>query len=136
MDLMTHPTDSLETAGVVDAAVAIINRRMGRASLDIATVAVEMNTSERSLRRHLEEAGTSFRDLVQEQRLLRAQSLLRAGRIPVAETAARLGYADAAAFCRAFRDWTGTSPMQFAQGVSAAGTATLRRRLASDAFAP
>ena len=136
MDLMSHTTDSLETAGIVDAAVAIINRRMGRASLDIATVAVEMNTSERSLRRHLEEAGTSFRDLVQEQRLLRAQSLLRVGRIPVAEAAARLGYADAAAFCRAFRDWTGMSPMQFAQGVSAAGTATLRRRLASDAFAP
>lgn len=115
LDLMSHDSGEREAIGIVDGTVAIINRRMGRAPLDIAAVALEMHTSERSLRRHLEEAGTSFRDLVQEQRLLRAQSLLRGGRTPVVEAAARLGYADAAAFCRAFREWTGMSPMRFAQ---------------------
>ncbi|MFD1252461.1 HTH-type transcriptional regulator GadW [Devosia equisanguinis] len=115
VDLMRQDNGASETTGIVEATVAIINRRMGRAPLDIATVALEMHTSERSLRRHLEEAGTSFRDLVQQQRLLRARSLLRGGHMPLIEAAARLGYADAAAFCRAFRGWTGMSPMRFAQ---------------------
>ncbi len=115
LDLMSHDSGERAASGIVDATVAVINRRMGRAPLDIAAVAMEMHTSERSLRRHLEEAGTSFRDLVQQQRLSRAQSLLRGRKTPVVEAAARLGYADAAAFCRAFRDWTGMSPTRFAQ---------------------
>lgn len=114
-DLMSIDQVTNQTHTLVDAIVAIINRRMGRAHLDIGTVALELGTSERSLRRHLEQAGKSFRDLVQEQRLLRAKSLLSTGRTSVSDAAARLGYADAAAFCRAFREWTGISPMRYAR---------------------
>ncbi|KRB01141.1 hypothetical protein ASD83_06335 [Devosia sp. Root685] len=114
-DLMSADHMNSPTHDLVDAINAIINRRMGRAHLDIGAVALEVGTSERSLRRHLEQAGKSFRDLVQEQRLLRAKSLLSTGRTSVADAAAKLGYADAAAFCRAFRDWTGISPMRYAR---------------------
>jgi AraC-like DNA-binding protein len=64
----------------------------------------------RTLNRRLRIHGTSFKALLDECRYDIARQLLRDTRLPVAEVAARLGYADAAAFSRAFRRWSGRSP--------------------------
>jgi AraC-like DNA-binding protein len=64
----------------------------------------------RTLNRRLRERGTSFKALVEEARYDIARQLLRDTRLPVAEVAGALDYADAAAFTRAFRRWSGSTP--------------------------
>jgi AraC-like DNA-binding protein len=71
-------------------------------------VARALNMSERSLRRRLQAAGTSFGRLAAKTRLSLAQSYLKI--LPVAEVAALLGYHDASTFRRAYQRWRGETP--------------------------
>jgi AraC-like DNA-binding protein len=83
---------------------------LGREELAIDAVASRLAMSRRSLQRHLHEHGTSFRELVDDVRHIRAQHLLEERKMSTLEIAAELGFADTAAFFRAFRRWTGQTP--------------------------
>lgn len=65
---------------------------------------------QRTLNRRLCAEGTSFRDLLDAARYDIARQLLRDTDLPVLEIAAALDYSECAAFVRAFRRWSGTSP--------------------------
>jgi AraC-like DNA-binding protein len=64
----------------------------------------------RTLNRRLRAQGTTLHRLVEETRFEIARQLVENTRIPLTEVAAILAYADASAFTRAFRRWTGTAP--------------------------
>lgn len=78
-------------------------------------VADHLGVSVATLRRRLSEDSLSFRDLVQEARLRRAERLLLQGRTTQQVTEA-LNYSDIRAFNRAFKRWKGTTPAAFAKG--------------------
>jgi AraC-like DNA-binding protein len=67
----------------------------------------------RTLHRHLAVFGTTFRKLVDETRFEIARQLLEDPAMEVTRIADTLGYADASAFTRAFRRWSGTTPTQW-----------------------
>lgn len=73
-------------------------------------MAGQINISDRTLRRHLAQRETSFRELRDATRLARARDLLTHTAMTVAEVAQALGYADARSFRRAFKRWTGQLP--------------------------
>lgn len=85
----------------------------GRCSADAAAGA--FNMSRRSLTRRLEDAGSSFRRVVDEARFDAARRLLESSRVDIVEVAATLGYADSSTFARAFRRWSGLSPALWRQ---------------------
>ncbi|GGB29175.1 HTH-type transcriptional regulator VqsM [Tistrella bauzanensis] len=91
---------------------------------DLGTAARRLALSERSLRRRLAEAGTGFRQERDAALAERARRLLILDGLTVDATAARLGYADAAAFSRAFRRWTGDAPGRFARAQPRRSTTT------------
>ena len=77
-------------------------------------VATELGWSERTFRRQVSGAfGYGYATLVRLERAHRAQALLRAG-LPLADAAARAGYADQPHLSREFRRVVGVSPRQFA----------------------
>ena len=78
-------------------------------------IADEFGMTSRNLRRHLQAEGVSFRDLLSEARLMLAEELLSGLRMPVADVAERLGYAEASSFILAFKRWKGLTPAQFAR---------------------
>lgn len=73
-------------------------------------VAAALGLSERSLRRHLTEAGTSYRTVLDEVRRSAADELLARPGLTVDDVAHRLGYAEATSFGAAYRRWTGHTP--------------------------
>lgn len=77
---------------------------------DMAVAAAELHVSTRTLYRRLALEGTSYRRLVDDVRQSLATEMLTTAGLGVEQVAARLGYADAAAFIRAFRRWTGSTP--------------------------
>ncbi|WP_437808788.1 AraC family transcriptional regulator [Sorangium sp. So ce1078] len=83
-------------------------------------VARALGTTERTLRRHLEAEGTSFRRLVDEVRRERAGSLLRRATVSVTEVALQLGFADATAFSHACQRWFGCAPRELRGSLRAA----------------
>jgi AraC-like DNA-binding protein len=73
----------------------------------------KMGMSTRTLRRRLEEKGTSFSALLEEVRHKQARELLARTVMSVEQIADSLGYAETASFTHAFKRWTGSSPRQF-----------------------
>jgi AraC-like DNA-binding protein len=67
----------------------------------------------RTLNRRLKDAGTTFRQVLDHVRFELAREMLSGTRLHVAEIAARLGYRVPSAFTRAFRRWSGSSPVRW-----------------------
>jgi AraC-like DNA-binding protein len=76
-------------------------------------VAALFSMHSRTLNRHLNAFGTSFRELVDESRFEIARQMLQGSSMDVSRIADMLGYADASAFTRAFRRWSGTTPARW-----------------------
>ncbi|MDN7489555.1 AraC family transcriptional regulator [Burkholderia sp. AU45274] len=74
---------------------------------DIATL---LNTSERTLKRRLQEEGACFRDISSAVRKTRAQALIAEGRRSIKEIAQELGFSDMSSFSQAYKRWTGVAP--------------------------
>ncbi|UFS95940.1 AraC family transcriptional regulator [Nocardia huaxiensis] len=83
-------------------------------SADQPAIAADLHMSVRTLRRRLQEEGTTFRELACETTGILAEELLAAG-FTVDTVATRLGYTSVSAFATAFRDWKGQTPGQFAR---------------------
>jgi AraC-like DNA-binding protein len=80
----------------------------GDASMD--TVAGMLGLSRQTLFRRLKAEGVTFEKVLDELRHKMALHYLRGKRVSVNETAHLLGFSEAAAFSRAFKRWTGSSP--------------------------
>jgi AraC-like DNA-binding protein len=85
--------------------------RFGALSKSMPDIAAELAMSERTLRRKLDDAGTTFRALLDEVREVLAEELLTA--MPVDDVATRLGYAEASSFIHAFKRWKGVTPATY-----------------------
>lgn len=88
---------------------------VGGVGAGMDAVAQELHLSVRTLRRRLVEAGTSYRELLDEVREALAEQLLATGALSVSDVAIRLGYAESTSFIHAFRRWKGQTPAVYAQ---------------------
>ncbi len=94
------------------------------AHLDEVTIGAlcdAVGTSERSLRRaFLADTGMSWRQYLQESRLLKAMALLTENGRSLLNVSSAVGYESASAFTRAFRRYTGESPREYRRRVETA----------------
>lgn len=79
----------------------------------LETVAQRLHMSSRTLRRHLNLTGVSYLALLDEIKYQEAKKLLFNGDMEIQEIALYLGYIQPANFARAFKKWSGMTPIQF-----------------------
>lgn len=91
--------------------------RMGAVSMHATARRLAMSVA--TLRRRLEEEGTTFSALVDDLRKDLAEKYLAEPRSAISEIAFMLGFSNVTAFGRAFKRWAGQSPTEY--------RATLRR---------
>lgn len=108
-DLMRPPEDAFRP--VPERLSQLVDQRLGRESVDLETLADILGIAPRTLRRQLSTFGTSFSEILNRERLRKAEMLLSTGSIKLSQLAAHLGYANQSAFSRAYREWTGESPV-------------------------
>ena len=80
---------------------------------NIGRVASALGMSRQTLYRRLKAEGATFEELLDAKRRRLAIRYLALERISVKAAAYRLGFSDPAAFSRAFKRWTGSSPSDF-----------------------
>ncbi len=102
------PADSFR-ARVQKAAEALLPK--GEANVD--QVARELGVSRQTLYRRLKAEGVTFEELLDETRKRLALNYLKREKLSVKAVAYKLGFSDPAAFSRAFKRWTGSSPAAF-----------------------
>jgi AraC-like DNA-binding protein len=76
-------------------------------------IAGRLRMSPRTLRRKLDQEGTSFRELIDELRAHAAIKYVRDTDLTIEDIAFALGFSDAAAFRHAFRRWTKSAPHEY-----------------------
>jgi AraC-like DNA-binding protein len=82
----------------------------------IQALAAALHMSVRTLNRRFAEEGTHFQQVKDGLRRDIAVHRLTHSNAPVAALAFDLGFADATGFCRAFKHWTGSSPLDYRNG--------------------
>lgn len=97
----------------VDQVEAALRRQRLGTMPDMKPVARELGMSTRSLRRRLEEEGTSFREVTRAALETAARSMLRHPGWTVQATSHALGFGHVTTFHRAFKRWTGLTPQEF-----------------------
>jgi AraC-like DNA-binding protein len=78
-----------------------------------AEIAGDLGLSLRTLHRRLADEGLSYQSIVDSMRQSVATELLENTRMGLDQIAARVGFADATSFRKAFKKWTGRSPSDF-----------------------
>ncbi|GAA5167121.1 AraC family transcriptional regulator [Pseudonocardia eucalypti] len=118
--LETAPADLLLNRPA-DSVSQLVRRAVERGVRDrdpvtAARLAEQLAMSEPTLRRRLREEGTSLREIRDEVLRAAAIASLERGQEPIAALAVRLGFSEPSAFTRAFRRWTGRSPLAYRRG--------------------
>ncbi|MCY1278592.1 putative HTH-type transcriptional regulator [compost metagenome] len=80
---------------------------------DMERAAASLHMTSRTLRRRLDDEGTSFRLLQEEVRQTLAEELLALGSLTLEEIAERLGYSEVSNFIHAFKRWKGVTPRRY-----------------------
>ena len=94
--------------------LALIRALQSGAETTVTSLARALNLSERTLQRRLRENETSHSEVLDHVRHELALSYL-SDDVSSIEAAYLLGFSEAAAFHRAFKRWTGTTPRDFRQ---------------------
>jgi len=89
----------------------LANSYLGVSSLD--DIAANFNISPRSLQRKLKEEGIKYQDIADAVRHSLAVYYISSGNYPLKDISWMLGYNELSAFTRAFKRWTGSSPLQY-----------------------
>ncbi|GAA5079081.1 AraC family transcriptional regulator [Lysobacter panacisoli] len=95
--------------------VAVVERLLRQRIADnprLVDIAGELHLTERTLRRQLQAAQTSFSELHDRVRSESARALLVDARMSIAHVGAAVGFKDAREFRRAFKRWTGVAPRE------------------------
>lgn len=92
---------------------ALIQGRAPSQLPSMVAAARELGISVRSLRRHLDEEGTTYRSLTRSRLHAHACTLLRNPQKTLQDIAFELGFSDSTAFHRAFKRWANVTPAEF-----------------------
>lgn len=111
--LLANRTASERT--VVDEVANVVREKLDGGAPSLDDVAAVLGCSARTLRRRLGAVGTSFQHLLGDVRFELAKQLIADGKVSLAEIAFLLGFSEPSAFHRAFRRWTGTTPLDYAR---------------------
>ena len=100
-----------------DGVLASVRRTIAELMRDgdpkLSRVAKKMAMGTRTLQRRLKEYGVDFKELVQDTRQRFAVNYLKDRKNSLTEVAFLLGYSELSAFNRAFKRWTGTTPLDY-----------------------
>lgn len=109
-DVVTRlPTDD----DLVSAIERLVATSIARGIPELDAIATQLAMTTRTLQRRLAELETSYQVVVDRVRQRYAERYLADDRLPIAEVAFLVGYADPGNFHRAFRRWTGATPAAY-----------------------
>jgi AraC-like DNA-binding protein len=93
----------------------LVIQRLAKGPAHFDDIARDVNMSSKTLERRLAERGKSFRVLLDDIRRDLTKRYLGETDFRLEQVAYLVGYSEPAALVRAFRRWTGTTPIQFRQ---------------------
>jgi AraC-like DNA-binding protein len=103
----------LQRQDLIEKIEAVIARRLELQTCELDSVARELGMPERRLRFELSQAGTSFTQLLADFRYRLARRLLADTQESVDNIVYLTGFSEPSTFYRAFKRWSGMTPVQY-----------------------
>lgn len=100
-----------EPVSLADQVRTMLSKEQGQLFPELQVVAKRLSVSPQTLRRRLKEEHTSYQALKDEIREKAAKFYLAKPALSVDEIALMMGFSEASAFHRAFKKWTGMTPL-------------------------
>ena len=107
---------SRSLTGWIESAIAA---ELPKGAPTVNLIAGRLRMSTRTLERRLEREGTTFSDLLEDLRRRLALRYVANNAIPLGEIAFLLGFSHTTGFHRAFKRWTGETPLGYRRGQAA-----------------
>lgn len=104
---------TIKKGDIVQQVKTIILENLPDGQVTDKLVASELNLSERSMQRRLKEHKTTFRFLLDGVREMVAKQYIENPRNRMSDIAFLIGFSEQSAFSRAFKKWTGKSPVEY-----------------------
>lgn len=114
-ELLMRYLVEIRKGNIVDQVKAIILENLPDGQVTDRMVASELNLSERSMQRRLQEHNTTFRNTLDSVREMVAKQYIKNPMNRMSDIAFLLGFSEQSAFSRAFKKWTGMTPLQYRQ---------------------
>lgn len=111
LDVRTHAKRNHPPASEQVRHVLAAQLRAGRTSA--IAVASQLNVSRRTLARQLQREGTTFSALLSDVQRDLSEQWVPTRELTTVEIASKVGYSSAQGFRRAFKRWTGMTPVQY-----------------------
>ncbi len=92
---------------------AVAAKELTHGNPNAVHVATKLGMSMRTMGRKLASEGTTFKDLLDDLRRRLALQYVAGRDLPLADVALLLGFSETAGFHRAFRRWTGQTPLEY-----------------------
>jgi AraC-like DNA-binding protein len=89
--------------------------RRGNYTATLKQAAAHFQLSQQVMHRRLQAESTSFKELKMQTRRDISINLLFSDKFKIEEIATRVGFSEPSAFIRAFKSWTGATPLQYRQ---------------------
>lgn len=105
--------NALTEIGIVNKVKKIIFEVLPAKDVELQYVAQKLNLTARTVQRNLASEGTTFKKILDEARRDHTISEIKDTAYSVSEIAYRLGYRDLSSFYRAFKRWTGFTPVEY-----------------------
>ncbi|OUR62227.1 hypothetical protein A9Q74_07225 [Colwellia sp. 39_35_sub15_T18] len=96
----------------------ILSKNGNLAQTRISTISELLHCSIATLTRKLKAENTSFMEIKDRTRKVQSLSLLKTTDLSITEISNLLGFSESSAFTRAFKKWTGDSPMEYRSNCS------------------
>jgi len=112
-ELAASRLSNLWRQDLIDRIRAVFSRRVEFMDCQLEDVARELDLSPRLLRYKLSQAGTTFSDLLADFRMILARRLLTRTDERLDDIAYVTGFSEPSSFYRAFKRWTGLTPIQY-----------------------
>ncbi len=107
----------IKQGNLVDQVKNIILENLPDGQVTEQLVASELNLSERSMQRRLQEHKTTFRFLLDSVREMIAKQYIENPMNRMIDIAFLLGFSEQSAFSRAFKKWTGNTPIEYRNSI-------------------
>ncbi|MCR6625794.1 MAG: AraC family transcriptional regulator [Pseudoxanthomonas sp.] len=111
--LTTRYDEGSQDTSYAELVKVVLKRTLSSGRPEVAKVALELGTTERTLQRRITSEGHTFRALLIEARRELAKRLLSDPSTEIINVAGLLGYEDVTSFYRAFRSWEGITPSRW-----------------------
>ena len=97
---------------------SVIFQQLPSGDVLVEDVAVKLHLSVRTLKRKLQMENTSFKSLLAETRRELGERYIRDNNLSLTEISYLLGFSESSSFTRAFKNWTGVSPLKHRNAIS------------------